>query len=1115
MESPCHSRSNGVRHVVADPVGLLSAPLEHGESNVIGYPDARPLDQRPCRTAEGSATVLAALRSVQGREESVEGMGCGWEPKEGKLDLKGELRTEWPAAEIARVGPENIFVLDLSKNRLTGIPGAELAKLTNLERLFLSGNLLTALPLEIGRLAALSWLDVSNNQLTALPPEIGCLATLHQLVASRNHLMSLPSETGALAALEVLNVSHNRLTSLPPEIGRLDALQSLGVTDNQLTSLPPEIGRLAALRLLYAHGNPVVDSWPEPVRCAVNDNSDVSCRDASAVSGKAQLAAVVPYLRSLLAPEAAPATDAPHAPSPPAPTSGEPSRGTWNQRNGKLDLQKTGQTNWPSGRIARFGSKNIQELDLGGNKLARIPGAELAKLTNLKKLWLSGNQLTSLPSEIGALAALQELHVEGNQLTALPPEIGLLCLQKLDASNNQLTALPPDINRLFALQQLNASRNQLTTLPSEIGHLAVLRGLDVSGNQLTALPSEIGRLDALVTLSVHNNPVVDSWPELIRRAVNDNEGDGQAQLAAVVPYLRSLPAPTAAPATNAPHAPIPPAPASGTDRRWKAEQGILYLRREGRTEWPAVEIARAGPENIRELDLGGNKLTRIPGAELAKLTNLEKLELSGNQLTSLPPEIGHLAALKFLNVTNNQLAALPPEIARLATLQTLNLSWNKLTALPPEIGHLAALRKLDSTFNQLTTLPPEIGLLAALEELQLRCNKLTSLPPEIGRLAALKSLYVDGNQLAVVPPEIGRLPALQCLLVHSNPVVDLSTSSWPDSIRNFVSLDCNSNSYDDQTAYDSGKVQCAAVVPYLRSLLAPEAAPAARAAEPPPPLPPHAALRPAAPASGPCTASVFPAASAPAKFDVFLSHERDTAGPLARALTVHLEQARPGLRVFLDAGEPRPELHRIHEIIDASASVVLIISKDVLKSSSVLGEVRHAIGAGKNIVLLHDEASCPFPAAAEIPEDLKPALSRAAIPYPLQNKRKAASIEALLEQCAAALRLFARVLSSHPFIFIMRWEKAQTRTVEGFAQDGLPVAGGMGDYRWLRGEIEQAVGRGRAALGGFSMEAAGKSFGETRRAARAPPATATPIITSSSSQEKQTLWKQVPTRVNK
>ena len=62
-----------------------------------------------------------------------------------------------------------------------------------------------------------------------------------------------------------------------------------------------------------------------------------------------------------------------------------------------------------------------------------------------------GNQLTSMPAEIGQLTSLEELGLSDKQLTSMPAEIGqLTSLKKLWLHDNQLTRLPGAIHQLRA-----------------------------------------------------------------------------------------------------------------------------------------------------------------------------------------------------------------------------------------------------------------------------------------------------------------------------------------------------------------------------------------------------------------------------------------------------------------------------------------------------------------------------------------------------------------------------------------------------------------------------------------------------------------------------------------
>jgi leucine-rich repeat protein SHOC2 len=121
----------------------------------------------------------------------------------------------------------------------------------------------------------------------------------------------------------------------------------------------------------------------------------------------------------------------------------------------------------------------VVRLDLSGKSLSQVVPACIGRLTALRWLNLSDNQLTSVPAEIGQLTSLEELYLDDNQLTSVPAEIGqLTALEHLFLGDNRLTSVPAEIGQLTSLEELNLEEHRLRTLPAAIGELAV-RGCTV------------------------------------------------------------------------------------------------------------------------------------------------------------------------------------------------------------------------------------------------------------------------------------------------------------------------------------------------------------------------------------------------------------------------------------------------------------------------------------------------------------------------------------------------------------------------------------------------------------------------------------------------------------
>ncbi|KAG2426244.1 hypothetical protein HXX76_013002 [Chlamydomonas incerta] len=287
-------------------------------------------------------------------------------------------------------------------------------------------------------------------------------------------------------------------------------------------------------------------------------------------------------------------------------------------------------------------------LDLTDARLSELP-AEVAELTELEELQLSGNCLTRLPDFISRLTALRRLGLAGNLLTELPPGLGALtALEGLWLHGNLLTSLPPQLGQLGALRALSLAGNCISQLPPGcLSGLTSLTDLTLAGNRLTELPpGELAPLAALRKLALNGNKL----------------GQGR---------------------DTATQGPLP----LGVGRHMGALQELML---QGNC-LGAVEASLFDCPALTELSLADNRLTHLPD-RLSGATRLARLHLFGNRLQRLAVrQLAGLPALSTVWLEGN--AQLPgPDVAALVGAAGLG-GMPALKALGLDQGQLAAMRQ--------------------------------------------------------------------------------------------------------------------------------------------------------------------------------------------------------------------------------------------------------------------------------------------------------------------------------------------------------------------------------------------------------------------------------------
>ncbi|KAJ8277787.1 hypothetical protein GJAV_G00079900 [Gymnothorax javanicus] len=558
------------------PRGLLNAARKSGQLNLSG----RGLTEVP-----QSVWRL----NVDTPEEAQQNLSFGgtdrwWEQTDlTKLLLSSNKLSA--LSEDVRLLPA-LVVLDIHDNQLTTLPKS-IGELENLQKLNLSHNKLKVLPEEIWLLKNLRSLQLQQNLLEELSDGVGQLTNLDEIDLSNNGMTTLPESVGSLINLVKLNVSCNKLKSLPLGVSGLKSLKLLDCTRNQLESVPPMLTNMSSLEQLYLRHNKL---------CCLPEFP--SCKTLK-----------------------------------------------------ELHLGNN--------RIEVLGAEHLSHLsaltvlELRDNKVKSLPD-DITLLQDLERLDLTNNDLSSLPYALGSMPKLKILALEGNPLRTIRRDLltkgtnellkylrsrieepqedlskdapktamtlpsqakvnvhAIQTLKALNYSEKQDASIPDEVFDVVGscpVTSVNFSKNRLTALPSRIVELkGSLTDLNLGFNKLTSIPADFSVLKLLVQIDLRNN-LLSSLPLELE----------------VLTKLRTI---------------------ILSFNRFKVFPDVLYRL-----------------YSLEAILMCNNQVGSIDAARLKELEKLNSLDLQNNDIMNVPPELGNCTSLRALMLDGNPFRTPRPAI---------------------------------------------------------------------------------------------------------------------------------------------------------------------------------------------------------------------------------------------------------------------------------------------------------------------------------------------------------------------------------------------------------------------------------------------------------------------
>ena len=330
--------------------------------------------------------------------------------------------------------------------------------------------------------------------------------------------------------------------------------------------------------------------------------------------------------------------------------------------------------------IAELG--DLVTLDLSDNALAGMIPGDLRGPQQLRDLLLNDNAFTGpLPEDLGHMSGLRYLHIGTNQLSGVVPgTFAYLGLDTLYAAGSGV-CVPPSLNEWFGgIGQTDETDRCVAYITIEIVELPTLTFYAVgeTGDLTATYVNAEGEAkpEAPVTWTSGDTAVVTVSAAGRVTAV----GDGETEVTATYNSTTgTIAVEVALPENDRDVLEILYHSAWGGG--WA--EGTNWLSDEPLSQWAGVETNHSG--RVVGLSLPDNNLRGSLHSSIGQLDQLVTLDLSRNWISgSIPAEVGDLSLLRELVLSVNGLVGgLPSELGSLDSLRTLKVAATSLSGLVP------------------------------------------------------------------------------------------------------------------------------------------------------------------------------------------------------------------------------------------------------------------------------------------------------------------------------------------------------------------------------------------------------------------------------------------------